>query len=153
MQQPRARTPLKSFPDHRKLLNGGFSDDDVLFIFMLCLSACHCCPQAQLYMGGLSPQPPLPILGEKLHQVFHNVLENLQNVMNGYCLPEPYFSAKVRMFSSSPVKNQAWEKCWLGICWLSRKALGRSCFEWQRGGRRQRKMEGGTVCAGYIRRD
>ncbi|XP_026541261.1 acetyl-CoA carboxylase 2 isoform X1 [Notechis scutatus] len=51
---------------------------------------------AQLYMGGLSPQPPLPILGGKLHQVFHNVLENLQNVMNGYCLPEPYFSAKLK---------------------------------------------------------
>uniref|UniRef100_A0A8C5WZG1 acetyl-CoA carboxylase n=1 Tax=Laticauda laticaudata TaxID=8630 RepID=A0A8C5WZG1_LATLA len=51
---------------------------------------------AQLYMGGLSPQPPLPILGGKLHQVFHNVLENLQNVMNGYCLPEPYFSAKIK---------------------------------------------------------
>lgn len=118
MQQPRARTPLKSFPDHRKLLNGGFSDYKVLFIFMLCLSACQCCPQAQLYMGGLSPQPPLPILGEKLHQVFHNVLENLQNVMNGYCLPEPYFSAKVRMFSPLPVKNQAWEKSWLGISWL-----------------------------------
>uniref|UniRef100_A0A670ZY45 acetyl-CoA carboxylase n=1 Tax=Pseudonaja textilis TaxID=8673 RepID=A0A670ZY45_PSETE len=51
---------------------------------------------AQLYMGGLSPQPPLPILGGKLHQVFHNVLENLQNVMSGYCLPEPYFSAKIK---------------------------------------------------------
>uniref|UniRef100_A0A670ZYG8 acetyl-CoA carboxylase n=1 Tax=Pseudonaja textilis TaxID=8673 RepID=A0A670ZYG8_PSETE len=31
-----------------------------------------------------------------LHQVFHNVLENLQNVMSGYCLPEPYFSAKIK---------------------------------------------------------
>ncbi|XP_070619443.1 LOW QUALITY PROTEIN: acetyl-CoA carboxylase 2 [Erythrolamprus reginae] len=51
---------------------------------------------AQLHTGGLSPQPPLPILGEKLHQVFHNVLESLQNVMNGYCLPEPYFSAKIK---------------------------------------------------------
>ncbi|XP_058014157.1 acetyl-CoA carboxylase 2 isoform X1 [Ahaetulla prasina] len=51
---------------------------------------------AQLYTGGLSPQPALPILGEKLHQVFHNMLENLQNVMNGYCLPEPYFSAKMK---------------------------------------------------------
>ncbi|XP_013912126.1 PREDICTED: acetyl-CoA carboxylase 2-like, partial [Thamnophis sirtalis] len=50
---------------------------------------------AQLHTGGLSPQPALPILGERLHQVFHNVLENLQNVMNGYCLPEPYFSAKI----------------------------------------------------------
>uniref|UniRef100_A0A4W3JW73 acetyl-CoA carboxylase n=1 Tax=Callorhinchus milii TaxID=7868 RepID=A0A4W3JW73_CALMI len=39
--------------------------------------------------------PTLPIAGEKLHQVFHSVLENLVNVMNGYCLPEPYFSIKV----------------------------------------------------------
>uniref|UniRef100_A0A8D0GX21 acetyl-CoA carboxylase n=1 Tax=Sphenodon punctatus TaxID=8508 RepID=A0A8D0GX21_SPHPU len=50
----------------------------------------------QLYTGGLLPQQTLPILGEKLHQVFHNVLENLVNVMNGYCLPEPYFSAKMK---------------------------------------------------------
>uniref|UniRef100_A0ACB8FZK6 Uncharacterized protein n=1 Tax=Sphaerodactylus townsendi TaxID=933632 RepID=A0ACB8FZK6_9SAUR len=51
---------------------------------------------AQLHTGGLPPQQTLPILGEKLHQVFHNVLENLMNVMNGYCLPEPYFSTKVK---------------------------------------------------------
>ncbi|XP_072839289.2 acetyl-CoA carboxylase 2 isoform X2 [Pogona vitticeps] len=51
---------------------------------------------AQLHTGGLPSQPPLPILGEKLHQVFHNVLENLVNVMNGYCLPEPYFSSKLK---------------------------------------------------------
>ncbi|XP_066466005.1 acetyl-CoA carboxylase 2 isoform X2 [Tiliqua scincoides] len=51
---------------------------------------------AQLYTGGLPPQQPLPILGGKLHQVFHNVLENLMNVMSGYCLPEPYFTAKVK---------------------------------------------------------
>ncbi|XP_077165163.1 acetyl-CoA carboxylase 2 isoform X1 [Paroedura picta] len=51
---------------------------------------------AQLYTGGLPPQQTLPILGEKLHQVFHNVLENLMNVMNGYCLPEPYFSTKIK---------------------------------------------------------
>lgn len=81
---------------------------------MFCLSTRQCFPQAQLYMGGLSPQPPLPILGEKLHQVFHNMLENLQNVMNGYCLPEPYFSAKVRrcwgfLFHLCLLKS------WLGI--------------------------------------
>ncbi|XP_077773830.1 acetyl-CoA carboxylase 2 isoform X3 [Podarcis muralis] len=51
---------------------------------------------AQLYTGGLHTQQPLPILGEKLHQVFHNVLESLMNVMNGYCLPEPYFSTKLK---------------------------------------------------------
>ncbi|XP_042297368.1 acetyl-CoA carboxylase 2 [Sceloporus undulatus] len=51
---------------------------------------------AQLYMGGLPPQHPVPILGEKLHQVFHNVLDSLLNVMNGYCLPEPYFGTKVK---------------------------------------------------------
>uniref|UniRef100_A0A4W3JWV6 acetyl-CoA carboxylase n=1 Tax=Callorhinchus milii TaxID=7868 RepID=A0A4W3JWV6_CALMI len=42
--------------------------------------------------------PTLPIAGEKLHQVFHSVLENLVNVMNGYCLPEPYFSIKVKVW-------------------------------------------------------
>uniref|UniRef100_A0A8C3I926 Acetyl-CoA carboxylase beta n=1 Tax=Chrysemys picta bellii TaxID=8478 RepID=A0A8C3I926_CHRPI len=51
---------------------------------------------AQLYTGGLPTQQMLPIGGLKLHQVFHSVLENLINVMNGYCLPEPYFSAKVK---------------------------------------------------------
>ncbi|XP_061459335.1 acetyl-CoA carboxylase 2 isoform X5 [Rhineura floridana] len=51
---------------------------------------------AQLYTGGLPAQQPLPILGEKLHQVFHNVLESLMNVMNGYCLPELYFSTKIK---------------------------------------------------------
>ncbi|XP_069817486.1 acetyl-CoA carboxylase 2 isoform X2 [Dendropsophus ebraccatus] len=52
--------------------------------------------QAELYTGTLPPQQTLPIIGEKLHQVFHSVLENLTNVMNGYCLPEPYFTTKVK---------------------------------------------------------
>ncbi|KAM3938081.1 acetyl-CoA carboxylase 2 isoform 2-T2 [Leptodactylus fuscus] len=52
--------------------------------------------EAELYTGDLLPQQTLPIIGEKLHQVFHNVLENLLNVMNGYCLPEPYFTMKVK---------------------------------------------------------
>ncbi|XP_069727330.1 acetyl-CoA carboxylase 2 isoform X1 [Phaenicophaeus curvirostris] len=51
---------------------------------------------AQLFTGGLPAQEALPITGEKQHQVLRNVLENLTNVMNGYCLPEPYFSAKVK---------------------------------------------------------
>lgn len=54
------------------------------------------CPlQAQLYTGGLPAQQTLPIIGEKQHQVLRNVLDNLTNVMNGYCLPEPYFKTKV----------------------------------------------------------
>jgi hypothetical protein len=52
--------------------------------------------QAQPFTGELPAQQTLPILGEKLHQVFHGVLENLTNVMSGYCLPEPFFSMKVR---------------------------------------------------------
>ncbi|XP_074743093.1 acetyl-CoA carboxylase 2 isoform X3 [Strix uralensis] len=51
---------------------------------------------AQPFTGGLPAQQTLPITGEKQHQVLRNVLDNLTNVMNGYCLPEPYFSAKVR---------------------------------------------------------
>nr|UXL88908.1 acetyl-CoA carboxylase-like 6 isoform 3 [Potamotrygon motoro] len=51
---------------------------------------------AQLYTGIFEPQQLLTIVGEKLHQVFHSMLENLINVMNGYCLPEPYFSSKVK---------------------------------------------------------
>ncbi|KAM8976280.1 acetyl-CoA carboxylase 1 [Pelodytes ibericus] len=52
--------------------------------------------QAELHTG------PLPLIhctalhGEKLHRVFHFVLDNLVNVMNGYCLPEPYFSNKLK---------------------------------------------------------
>ncbi|KAM6297727.1 acetyl-CoA carboxylase 2 [Aegotheles albertisi] len=51
---------------------------------------------AQMFTGGLPAQQPLPITGEKQHQVLRNVLDNLTNVMNGYCLPEPYFSTKVK---------------------------------------------------------
>ncbi|XP_051888522.1 acetyl-CoA carboxylase 2 isoform X1 [Pristis pectinata] len=51
---------------------------------------------AQLYTGIFEPQQLLTIVGEKLHQVFHSMLENLINIMNGYCLPEPFFSNKVQ---------------------------------------------------------
>lgn len=54
-----------------------------------------CSLQAQPFTGGLPAQQTLPITGEKQHQVLRNVLDNLTNVMNGYCLPEPYFSTKV----------------------------------------------------------
>ncbi|EHB01548.1 Acetyl-CoA carboxylase 2 [Heterocephalus glaber] len=51
---------------------------------------------AKPFMGVLPAQQTLPILGEKLHQVFHSVLDNLTNVMSGYCLPEPFFSIKLK---------------------------------------------------------
>lgn len=51
--------------------------------------------QVELNTAILPPQQPLPMVGEKLHQVFHSVLENLVKVMDGYCLEEPYFSSKV----------------------------------------------------------
>uniref|UniRef100_A0A8D0RPS1 Acetyl-CoA carboxylase 1 n=1 Tax=Sus scrofa TaxID=9823 RepID=A0A8D0RPS1_PIG len=51
---------------------------------------------AEPFTGELPHQQTLPILGEKLHQVFHSVLENLTNIMNGYCLPEPIFSMKLK---------------------------------------------------------
>ncbi|XP_035113398.1 acetyl-CoA carboxylase 2 isoform X1 [Callithrix jacchus] len=51
---------------------------------------------AKPFTGELPAQQTLPILGEKLHQVFHNVLENLTNVMSGFCLPEPIFSIKLK---------------------------------------------------------
>jgi len=54
-----------------------------------------CSLQAQPFTGGLPAQQTLPITGEKQHQVLRHVLDNLTNVMNGYCLPEPYFSTKV----------------------------------------------------------
>ncbi|XP_063081855.1 acetyl-CoA carboxylase 2 isoform X4 [Cavia porcellus] len=51
---------------------------------------------AEPFLGTLPAQQTLPILGEKLHQVFHSVLDNLTNVMKGYCLPEPFFSTKLK---------------------------------------------------------
>ncbi|KAM5238299.1 acetyl-CoA carboxylase 2 isoform 2-T2 [Ctenodactylus gundi] len=51
---------------------------------------------AEPFTGLLPAQQTLPILGEKLHQVFHSVLDNLTNVMTGYCLPEPLFSVKLK---------------------------------------------------------
>ncbi|XP_074966292.1 acetyl-CoA carboxylase 2 isoform X3 [Phalacrocorax aristotelis] len=60
---------------------------------------------AQPFTGGLPPQQTLPITGEKQHQVLRNVLDNLINVMNGYCLPEPYFSTKVKEWVAQLMKT------------------------------------------------
>ncbi|XP_075709617.1 acetyl-CoA carboxylase 1 isoform X2 [Rhinoderma darwinii] len=52
--------------------------------------------QADLHTGSLPIVHSTAMQGEKLHRVFHYVLDNLVNVMNGYCLPEPYFSGKLK---------------------------------------------------------
>nr|XP_015221745.1 PREDICTED: acetyl-CoA carboxylase 2 isoform X3 [Lepisosteus oculatus] len=59
----------------------------------------------ELNTASLLPQQPLPITGEKLHQIFHSVLENLVKVMDGYCLPEPYFSTKVKEWVGKLMKT------------------------------------------------
>ncbi|XP_059407227.1 acetyl-CoA carboxylase-like isoform X2 [Carassius carassius] len=53
----------------------------------------------------LPSQEPLPVVGERLHQVFHSVLENLVKIMDGYCLPEPYFSQKLKKWLDTLMKT------------------------------------------------
>uniref|UniRef100_A0A8C0V4H0 acetyl-CoA carboxylase n=1 Tax=Cyanistes caeruleus TaxID=156563 RepID=A0A8C0V4H0_CYACU len=60
---------------------------------------------AQPFTGSLPAQQTLPITGEKQHQVLRNVLDNLTNVMNGYCLPEPYFKTKVKEWVAQLMKT------------------------------------------------
>ncbi|KAM6965705.1 acetyl-CoA carboxylase 2 [Aplochiton taeniatus] len=59
----------------------------------------------ELNTASLPAQEPLPIVGEKLHQVFHQVLENLGKVMDGFCLTEPYFSNKVKEWVGALMKT------------------------------------------------
>eukprot|EP00069_Balaena_mysticetus_P020536 bmy_02870T0 len=51
---------------------------------------------AELHTGSLPRIQSTALRGEKLHRVFHYVLDNLVNVMNGYCLPDPFFSSRVK---------------------------------------------------------
>ncbi|XP_067350310.1 acetyl-CoA carboxylase 1 isoform X6 [Channa argus] len=52
--------------------------------------------QAELYTGALPSIQAVALRGEKLHRVFHNTLDHLVHIMNGYCLPEPFFSTKLK---------------------------------------------------------
>lgn len=61
--------------------------------------------QAELHTGTLPQIQSTALRGEKLHRIFHYVLDNLVNVMNGYCLPEPFFSSKVHWGLSSQSQN------------------------------------------------
>uniref|UniRef100_A0A673CY40 acetyl-CoA carboxylase n=1 Tax=Sphaeramia orbicularis TaxID=375764 RepID=A0A673CY40_9TELE len=61
--------------------------------------------RVELNTAVLPPQQPLPIIGEKLHQVFHSVLENLVKVMDGFCLEEPYFGSKLKQWVATLMKT------------------------------------------------
>ncbi|XP_019903759.3 acetyl-CoA carboxylase 1 isoform X2 [Esox lucius] len=50
--------------------------------------------QAELHHGALPIIQAVALRGEKLHRVFHSTLDHLVHIMNGYCLPEPFFSIK-----------------------------------------------------------
>ncbi|XP_047665611.1 acetyl-CoA carboxylase 1 isoform X16 [Tachysurus fulvidraco] len=52
--------------------------------------------QAELHTGALPIVQSVALRGEKLHRVFHNTLDHLVHIMNGFCLPEPFFSAKLK---------------------------------------------------------
>ncbi|MBN3304222.1 ACACA carboxylase, partial [Amia calva] len=61
------------------------------------IAPCVClCFQAELHTGGLPKIESLALRGEKLHRVFHSTLAHLVNIMSGFCLPEPFFSAKLK---------------------------------------------------------
>ncbi|XP_046694451.1 acetyl-CoA carboxylase 1 isoform X1 [Silurus meridionalis] len=51
--------------------------------------------QAELHTGALPTVQAVALRGEKLHRVFHNTLDHLVHIMNGFCLPEPFFSARL----------------------------------------------------------
>uniref|UniRef100_A0AAY4EBB1 acetyl-CoA carboxylase n=1 Tax=Denticeps clupeoides TaxID=299321 RepID=A0AAY4EBB1_9TELE len=52
--------------------------------------------QAELFTGSLPTVQAVALRGEKLHRVFHNTLDHLLHIMSGYCLPEPFFSSKLK---------------------------------------------------------
>ncbi|KAL3042294.1 hypothetical protein OYC64_020271 [Pagothenia borchgrevinki] len=52
--------------------------------------------QAELNTGPLPAIQAVALRGEKLHRVFHTTLDHLAHIMNGYCLPEPFFSIKLK---------------------------------------------------------
>uniref|UniRef100_A0A8C6Y7J4 acetyl-CoA carboxylase n=1 Tax=Naja naja TaxID=35670 RepID=A0A8C6Y7J4_NAJNA len=52
--------------------------------------------QAELHTGTLPQIQSTALRREKLHRIFHYVFDNLLNVMNGFCLPDPFFTNKVK---------------------------------------------------------
>ncbi|XP_031682322.1 acetyl-CoA carboxylase 1 isoform X1 [Oncorhynchus kisutch] len=52
--------------------------------------------QAELHHGALPVIQAAALRGEKLHRVFHSTLDHLVHIMSGFCLPEPFFSGKLK---------------------------------------------------------
>ncbi|KAG5269143.1 hypothetical protein AALO_G00198740 [Alosa alosa] len=52
--------------------------------------------RAELFTGTLPQIQSAALQGEKLHRVFHHTLDHLSHIMNGFCLPEPFFSIRLR---------------------------------------------------------
>ncbi|XP_071191760.1 acetyl-CoA carboxylase isoform X3 [Salvelinus alpinus] len=52
--------------------------------------------QAELHHGALPVIQAVALRGEKLHRVFHSTLDHLVHIMSGFCLPEPFFSGKLK---------------------------------------------------------
>ncbi|TRY89187.1 hypothetical protein DNTS_003788, partial [Danionella cerebrum] len=56
--------------------------------------------QAELFTGTLPSVQSVALRGEKLHRVFHSTLDHLVHIMNGYCLPEPFFKWVERLMNT-----------------------------------------------------
>lgn len=118
-EQPCARTPVKSFPDHRKLQNGGFSGYNVPFIFHVLPFYPPMLPPGPVVHGGaLSSAAPAhpwreaapglpPHAGEPAECHERLLLARALFLRQGKTLLG--FS-----FSPLPIKNQAWKKAGLG---------------------------------------
>ncbi|XP_064837408.1 acetyl-CoA carboxylase isoform X3 [Oncorhynchus masou masou] len=61
--------------------------------------------QAELYHGALPVIQAVALRGEKLHRVFHSTLDHLVHVMNGFCLPELFFSGKLKEWVETLMKT------------------------------------------------
>jgi len=49
----------------------------------------------------LPSQQNLPCHGMKLHQVYQRNMEELEQILSGYTLPEPYFSERLKVLVDS----------------------------------------------------
>lgn len=52
--------------------------------------------QAKLYEGPLPTHEGTATHGDKRHQVFRKAKSDLDNILSGYVLPEPYFKDRLR---------------------------------------------------------
>lgn len=48
------------------------------------------------YDGIFPVHSPVPQQSDKFHQIFRELMDNLKNILDGYNVPEPYFSQDLR---------------------------------------------------------